>query len=113
MVKSRAQAHVALEFHAEREDGLDLVTDQFARQAEDRDSGGQHAARLAVAFKDGDLVADLDQVVRHGETADSRADYRHALVVPAIGRQHLVVVGLAIERVVAGLRTEAARSRSV
>ena len=103
-----AQAHVALEFHAEREDGLDLVADQFARQAEDRNSGGQHAARFGVAFEDGDLVADLDQVVRHGESADTGADDGHALVVAAIGRQHLIVVRLAIERVIAGLRTEAA-----
>ena len=103
-----AQVHVALQFHAEREDGLDLVAHQFARQAEDRDAGGQHAARFAVAFEDGDFVADLDQVVRHGEAGDARADHGDALVVAAIGRQHLIVVGLAIDGVVAGLRTEAA-----
>ncbi len=46
-----AQAHVALQLHAEREDGLNLVAHQFARQAEDRDSGGQHAARFAVSSR--------------------------------------------------------------
>ena len=84
MVKSRPRRMIALELHAQREDGLNLVAHQFARQAENGDAGREHAAGFAVALEDGDLVADRDQVVRHGEAADAGADHRDALVVAAI-----------------------------
>ena len=35
-------------------------------------------------FEDRDLVADLHQVVRHGQAGDARADHRDLLVVAAI-----------------------------
>jgi hypothetical protein len=44
--------------------------------------------------------------VRRGEPGDARADDGDALVVAAIGRQHAVVVGLAIELVIAGFGAE-------
>ena len=81
---------------------------QFAGQAEDRHAGGQHAAGFAVGFEDGDFVADADEVVRHGQAGDAGADHGDPFVIAAIGRQHVVVVGFAIDGVVAGLRAEAA-----
>ncbi len=73
-----AQVHVALQIDAQREDGLNLVPHQLARQAEDRHADRQHAAGLGVGLEDRDLVAELHQVVRHGEARHARADHRDA-----------------------------------
>ena len=92
-----AQAHVAFQVDAQRQDGVDFCLDQFARQTKDGNADGEHAAGLGIGLEDGDLVADLDEVVRHGEAGDACADNRDFFIVAAIGRQHALVAACVVE----------------
>ena len=107
MVKSRPRR--MLHFSSTPSDRIAWISCRTSSRGR-RNTGhadGQHAARLGSGFENRDLVADPHQVVRHGESRNAGADHGDALVVAAIGRQHAVVVGVAVERVIAGLRTEA------
>src|SRR5208283_365599 len=101
-----AETHVAPEVNAEGEDGVDFGFDEFARETEDGDADGEHAARFGVRFKDGDLVADLYEVVRDGEAGDAAADDRDFFVVAAIGREHALIAAGVVSGGAAAFRAE-------
>src|SRR5262249_10210056 len=71
------------ELHAEVEDVAALLVDDGLRQAEARDLGADHAARLRVLVEDDAVVAERREVARHGERGGAAAYERDALAVLA------------------------------
>ena len=69
-----ADDHIALDVHALIFQGFDLFFHQLFGEAELGDAVDQHAAGLVESFKDRHLIAQLDEISGHGETAGAAAD---------------------------------------
>ena len=92
------------EIDAEIEDVVALLVDHRFRQAEARNLGADHAARLGVGIEHGAVVAERREIARDGERGGAAAHQRDALAVLVLGRARqarldvaLVVGGDALE----------------
>src|ERR1700760_3122908 len=74
-------AHAGAEVDPEVEDIVALLVDHALRQAEARDLGADHAARLGVGIENGALVPERRQVAGNGQRSGPGPDEGDALAV--------------------------------
>ncbi len=102
--KVPTQTHIALEFDSHRQYRVDLGLDQFTRQAVNGHTGRQHTAGLVVGLENGDLIAELNEVMSDRQAGNTGADDGDPFAVALFGRQHFGVAAVAIVGEITGLR---------